>query len=39
MGAVGPAGFLYAVKLGAFGSHRMKLRDPARGWPTISIGS
>ena len=22
-------GFLYAVKLGAFGSHRMKLRDPA----------
>lgn len=24
-------GFLYAVKLGAFGSHRMKLRDPA-GW-------
>lgn len=26
-----PAGFRYAVKLGAFGSHRMKLRD-ATGW-------
>jgi uncharacterized protein YecE (DUF72 family) len=26
-----PAGFIYAVKLGAFGSHRMKLRD-ARSW-------
>jgi uncharacterized protein YecE (DUF72 family) len=26
-----PPGFLYAVKLGAFGSHRMKLRD-AKGW-------
>lgn len=25
-----PAGFLYAVKVGQFGSHRMKLRDPAR---------
>ena len=24
-----PPGFLYAVKLGAFGSHRMKLRDAA----------
>jgi uncharacterized protein YecE (DUF72 family) len=23
-----PAGFIYAVKVGAFGSHRMKLRDP-----------
>lgn len=26
-----PEGFCYAVKLGQFGSHRMKLRDPA-GW-------
>jgi uncharacterized protein YecE (DUF72 family) len=26
-----PAGFLFALKLGAFGSHRMKLRD-ARSW-------
>lgn len=26
-----PPGFCYAVKLGAFGTHRMKLRDPA-GW-------
>ncbi|MGE0732186.1 MAG: DUF72 domain-containing protein, partial [Acidimicrobiia bacterium] len=26
-----PDGFLYATKLGAFGSHRMKLRDPG-GW-------
>jgi uncharacterized protein YecE (DUF72 family) len=26
-----PGGFLFAVKLGAFGSHRMKLRD-ARSW-------
>jgi uncharacterized protein YecE (DUF72 family) len=26
-----PPGFLYAVKLGAFGSHRMKLRD-AQSW-------
>jgi uncharacterized protein YecE (DUF72 family) len=25
-----PPGFLYAVKLGSFGSHRMKLKDPAR---------
>jgi uncharacterized protein YecE (DUF72 family) len=25
-----PAGFVYAVKVGQFGSHRMKLRDPAR---------
>ena len=24
-----PPGFVYAVKLGQFGSHRMKLRDPA----------
>jgi uncharacterized protein YecE (DUF72 family) len=29
--AVAQPGFLYAVKLGAFGSHRMKLRDPS-GW-------
>jgi uncharacterized protein YecE (DUF72 family) len=28
--AQAPPGFLYAVKLGAFGSHRMKLRDPER---------
>ena len=26
-----PSGFIYAVKLGAFGSHRMKLRD-AESW-------
>ena len=29
--AAAPAGFLYAVKLGAFGTHRKKLRD-ARTW-------
>ena len=34
-----PEGFLYAVKVGQFGSHRMKLRDPAGGWQTISIES
>jgi uncharacterized protein YecE (DUF72 family) len=28
-----PAGFEFAVKLGAFGSHRMKLRDAARWLP------
>jgi uncharacterized protein YecE (DUF72 family) len=28
-----PAGFVYAVKLGQFGSHRMKLRDPASWLP------
>ena len=28
-----PAGFVYAVKLGAFGSHRMKLRDAASWLP------
>ena len=28
-----PAGFVYAVKLGQFGSHRMKLRDAARWLP------
>jgi uncharacterized protein YecE (DUF72 family) len=28
-----PAGFEYAVKLGAFGSHRMKLRDAASWLP------
>jgi uncharacterized protein YecE (DUF72 family) len=28
-----PPGFLYAVKLGAFGSHRMKLRDAASWLP------
>src|SRR6266542_3284799 len=28
-----PAGFLYAVKLGQFGSHRMKLRDAASWLP------
>ncbi len=31
--AQAPAGFTYAVKLGAFGSHRMKLRDAARWLP------
>jgi uncharacterized protein YecE (DUF72 family) len=29
-GASAPAGFEYAVKLGGFGSHRMKLSDPGR---------
>ncbi len=29
-----PEGFLYALKLGAFGSHRMKLRDAASWLPT-----
>src|SRR4051794_21218051 len=28
-----PKGFLYALKLGAFGSHRMKLRDAASWLP------
>lgn len=28
--AAAPAGFEYALKLGAFGSHRMKLADPGR---------
>ena len=28
--ASAPDGFVYAVKIGAFGSHRMKLRDPQR---------
>lgn len=28
-----PAGFVYASKLGAFGSHRMKLRDAASWLP------
>lgn len=31
--AQAPAGFLYAVKLGQFGSHRMKLRDAASWLP------
>ena len=31
--AAAPPGFVYAVKLGAFGSHRMKLRDAARWLP------
>jgi uncharacterized protein YecE (DUF72 family) len=30
-GRQAPAGFVYALKLGAFGSHRMKLRD-AESW-------
>src|SRR2546423_6658662 len=30
-GTQAPAGFLYALKLGQFGSHRMKLRD-ASSW-------
>ena len=29
MGAQARPGFVFAVKLGAFGSHRMKFRDPA----------
>jgi uncharacterized protein YecE (DUF72 family) len=29
-----PPGFVYALKLGAFGSHRMKLRDAASWLPT-----
>src|ERR1043166_2923506 len=28
-----PPGFVYSLKLGAFGSHRMKLRDPASWLP------
>lgn len=31
--AQAPAGFTYALKLGAFGSHRMKLRDAASWLP------
>jgi len=31
--AAAPTGFVYAVKLGAFGSHRMKLRDAASWLP------
>jgi len=31
--AQAPAGFVYALKLGAFGSHRMKLRDAASWLP------
>ena len=31
--AQAPSGFLYALKLGAFGSHRMKLRDAASWLP------
>jgi len=31
--AQAPPGFIYAVKLGQFGSHRMKLRDAARWLP------
>ena len=31
--AQAPAGFTYAVKLGQFGSHRMKLRDAERWLP------
>ena len=34
-----PPGFCYAVKVGQFGSHRMKLRDPAAGCPATSSGS
>jgi uncharacterized protein YecE (DUF72 family) len=32
-GQAAPEGFLYALKLGAFGSHRMKLRDAASWMP------
>jgi uncharacterized protein YecE (DUF72 family) len=31
--AAAPPGFVYAVKMGAFGSHRMKLRDAASWLP------
>jgi uncharacterized protein YecE (DUF72 family) len=31
--AQAPLGFVYAVKLGSFGSHRMKLRDASRWLP------
>ena len=31
--AQAPPGFVYAVKVGQFGSHRMKLRDPATWLP------
>src|SRR5439155_20446838 len=31
--AQAPAGFVYAVKLGQFGSHRMKLRDAVSWLP------
>jgi uncharacterized protein YecE (DUF72 family) len=31
--AQAPPGFVYAVKMGSFGSHRMKLRDAARWLP------
>jgi uncharacterized protein YecE (DUF72 family) len=32
-GAAAPEGFVYSLKLGAFGSHRMKLRDAASWLP------
>lgn len=31
--AAAPPGFLYAVKLGSYGTHRKKLRDPQQWWP------
>ena len=31
--AAAPPGFVYALKLGAFGTHRMKLRDPGSWLP------
>ncbi|MDQ1401339.1 MAG: hypothetical protein QOK20_3271, partial [Acidimicrobiaceae bacterium] len=31
--AQAPPGFIYAVKMGAFGSHRMKLKDAASWLP------
>src|SRR5262245_18958641 len=31
--AMAPPGFLFALKLGSFGSHRMKLRDAASWLP------
>ena len=34
--AQAPTGFVYALKLGAFGSHRMKLRDAHPGCPITS---
>jgi len=32
--AQAPAGFVFALKVSQFGTHRMKLRDPARWLPT-----
>ena len=37
--AQAPEGFCYAVKVGQFGSHRMKLRDASSGCPGTSSAS